>query len=302
MVEKCELHPVIYGFNFHSFLNHTGFAPTNNAFPYSLWATLTDFLFLGSKITADGDCSHEIKRHLLLGRKTMTNLDSPHSQSYGFSSSHEWMWELGHKEGWALKNLCFRMAVLEKTLESPLDSKIKLVNPKGNQPWIFIGRTDAEAEALILWHLMWRTDSLEKTLILGKTEGKRRRGWQRMRWLDGITDWFNVHEFEQTPGDSEEQGSLVCCSSWGPKSQTWLSDWIVTISVSSTAECDFVLNQWLENVETKHRLHVPVWNGLGHLKVLETSLLVQRLRLCPPNVGGPRSNSGPGTRFHMPQL
>ena len=127
-------------------------------------------------------------RHLLLGRKAMTNLDSPHSQSYGFSSSHEWMWELDHKEGWALKNLCFWMAVLEKTLESPLDSKIKLVNPKGNQPWIFIGRTDAEAEALTLWHLMWRTDSLEKTLILGKTEGKRRRGWQRMRWLDGITD------------------------------------------------------------------------------------------------------------------
>ena len=76
MVEKCELHPVIYGFNFHNLFSHTGFAPTNNAFPCSLWATLTDFLFLGSKITADGDCSREIKRHLLLGRKVMTNLDS----------------------------------------------------------------------------------------------------------------------------------------------------------------------------------------------------------------------------------
>ena len=106
--------------------------------------TLTDFIFLGSKITADGDCNHEIKRYLLLGRKAMTNLDSilksrdinfvdkgPSSQSYDFSSSHAWMWELDHKEGWALKNWCFWTVVLEKTLETPLDCKeIKPVNPK----------------------------------------------------------------------------------------------------------------------------------------------------------------------------
>ena len=126
--------------------------------------TMTVFIFLGSKITTDGDCSHEIKRCLLLGRKAMTNLDSilksrhhfadkgPYSQSYGFFSSHVRMWELDHKEGWVPKNWCFQIVVLEKTLESPLDGKeIKPVNPKGNQPWIFIGKTDAEGEVSILW-------------------------------------------------------------------------------------------------------------------------------------------------------
>ena len=113
----------------------------------------------------------------------------PYSQNYGFSSSQIWMWELDHKEGWAMKNQCFRTVVLEKTLESPLDCKeIKPVNPKGNQPWIFIGRTDAEAEAPIFGHLRWRADSLEKTPVLGKTEGRRRRGRQRMRWLNGTAD------------------------------------------------------------------------------------------------------------------
>ena len=118
---------------------------------------VTDF-FLGSKITADGDYSHEIKRQLLLGRKAMTNLDSIiksrglSSQSYGFSSSQVWMWELDHKEGWVSNNWCFWTVVLEKTLESPLDCKeIIQVNPEGNQSWKFIGRTDAEAESSILW-------------------------------------------------------------------------------------------------------------------------------------------------------
>ena len=93
------------------------------------------------------------------------------------------------KEACALKNWCFWTVVLETTLESPLDCKeIKTVNPKGNQPWIFIGRTDAEAEALILFP----PDSLEKTLTLGKIEGRRRRGRQRMKWLDGITDSMNM--------------------------------------------------------------------------------------------------------------
>ena len=146
------------------------------------WKTVTDFIFLGSKITADGDCSHEIKRHLLLGRKAMTNLDSilksrdtankgPSSQSYGFSSSHVWMWELDYKESWAPKNWCFWTVVLEKTLESPLDCKeIKSVNPKGNQSWIGIGRTDAEAEAPILWPsdaknwLIWKDTDAGKDL------------------------------------------------------------------------------------------------------------------------------------------
>ena len=121
--------------------------------------TVKDFIFLGSKITADGDCSHEIKRRLFLGRKVMTNLDSilksrditnkgPSSQSSGFPSSYVWMWELDQKEGLVLKNWCFWTVVLEKTLERHLYCKeIQPVNPKGNQSWIFIGRTDAEAEA-----------------------------------------------------------------------------------------------------------------------------------------------------------
>ena len=126
--------------------------------------TVTDFIFLGSKITADGDCSHEITRHLLLRRKVMTKLDSRlksrhyfankgvPSQSYGFPSSHVWVWELDYKESWVLKNWCFWSVVLEKILESPLDCKeIQPVHPKGNQSWMFTGRTDAEAETLILW-------------------------------------------------------------------------------------------------------------------------------------------------------
>ena len=127
--------------------------------------TVTDFIFLGSKITTDSDCSHEIKRRLLFGRKAMTNLDIVlksrditlptkvyNSQSYGFSSSHVRMCNLDHKESWALKNWCFQTVVLEKALENLLDSKeIQPVNPKANQPWIFTGRTDAEAEAPILW-------------------------------------------------------------------------------------------------------------------------------------------------------
>ena len=89
---------------------------------------------------------------------------------------------------WVLKNLCFWTVVLEKTLESPLDCKeIEPVNPIGNQSWIFIRRTDNEAETPTLWLPDWKTDSLEKTLMMGKFEGRRRRGWQRMRWLDGIT-------------------------------------------------------------------------------------------------------------------
>ena len=99
------------------------------------------------------------------------------------------MWELDYKQNWAPKNWCFWTVVLEKTLESLLDSKvIKPVHPKGNRSWIFIGRTNAEAKAPIFGHLMGRANSLEKTLMLGKIEGRRRRGWQRIKWLDGITN------------------------------------------------------------------------------------------------------------------
>ena len=151
---------------------------------------MTDFIFLGSKITMDSDCSLEIKRQLLLGRKAMTNLDSIlknqrhyfankvlYSQGYGFASSHVWMWEFDHKEGWTPKNWFFWAVVLEKTLESPLDSKeIQSVNPEGNQPWIFIGRTDSDAESPIVWPPDVKANSLEKTLMLGRIESRRRKG------------------------------------------------------------------------------------------------------------------------------
>ena len=150
---------------------------------------MTDFLFLGSKITADGDCSHEIRRRLLLGKKAMTNLDSiwksrhhfadtgPYSQSYGLSSSHVRMWELDHKESWAPKNWYFQIVVLEKTLESPLDWKEnKPVYPKGNQPWIFITETNAEAEVPILWPPDVKSRLIRKDLDAGKDWRQNKKG------------------------------------------------------------------------------------------------------------------------------
>ena len=167
--------------------------------------TVTNFILGGSKITADGDCSHEIKRCLLLGNKVMTNLDrilksrhyfankGPSSQSYGFSSSHIWMWELDYKESWAPRNWCFWTVVLEKTLESPLDSKeTQPVHPRGDQSWVFNGGTDAEAETPVLWPPAVKIWLIGKDLMLGKIEGERRRWPQRMRWLDGITNWMDM--------------------------------------------------------------------------------------------------------------
>ena len=115
------------------------------------------------------------------------------SQSYGFSGSHVWMWELGYKESWAPKNWCFWTVVLEKILESPLDCKeIQAVHPKGDQSWVFIGRTDVEAETPILWPPDVKNWLLGKTLLLGRIECRRRKGWQRVRWLDGITDSMDM--------------------------------------------------------------------------------------------------------------
>ena len=179
--------------------------------------TVTDFIFFGSRITADGDCSHEIKRCLLLGRSPMTNLNSIlksrgitlptkvcRVKAMVFSSSDAWTWELDHKEGWVPKNWCFWSVVLEKTLESALDCKeMKPVNPKGNEPWIFIGRTDDEAEAPILWPPDAKNQLIQKRPMLEKTEGRRR--WQQ----DEMVEW--------------------CAAVHGViKIHTWLSDWATT--------------------------------------------------------------------------
>ena len=170
--------------------------------------TVSDFIFLGSKITADGDCTHDIKRHLLFGRKVMTNLDSilkcrditlptkVHLVKALVFCGHVWIWELDYKESWVLKNWCFWTVVLEKTLESPLNCKeIQLVHPKGNQSWIFIGRTDAEAETPILcpsdaknW-LFWKDPDAGKDW---RQEEKGMTEDEMVGWLH----WLNGHEFE----------------------------------------------------------------------------------------------------------
>ena len=176
--------------------------------------TVTDFILGGSKINVDGDCSHEIKRCLLLGRKAMTNLKSilksrditlPTKvylvKAVFFPSSPVWMGELDYKESWALKNWCFWTVVLEKTLESPLDGKEnKSVNSKGNQPWIFTGRTDAEA--LILWPPDAESQLTEKDPDAGKDWGQK----EKRASEDEMAGWphrCNGHELGQTSGNGE---------------------------------------------------------------------------------------------------
>ena len=133
--------------------------------------------------------SYDQPRHHITKQKHYIAKKGPSSQSYGFSSSHVWMWELEYKESCVLKNWCFWTVVLENTLKSPLGCKeIQPVHPKGNQAWIFIGRIDAEAETPILWPPDEKNWLIWKDPDVGKTEGGRRRGQQRMRWLDGIAD------------------------------------------------------------------------------------------------------------------
>ena len=162
--------------------------------------------------------------------KTETSLCDKglYSQDYVLPSGHIWLWELDLKEGRMLKNWCLWTVVLEKTPESPLDSKeIKWVNLKGNQPWILVGRTDAEVEALYFGHLMWTADSLKNSLMLGKTDGRRRRGHQWMRGLDGIADamHMNLGKLWEMVRDREAERATVHEVA---KSRVWLRDWRTT--------------------------------------------------------------------------
>ena len=196
------------------------------------WQTI----FLDSIITADGDWSHEIKRYLLLGKKSYDQPrqhikeqrcyfanKGPSSQSYGFSSSHVRMCELDHKESWASKNWCFWTVVLEKTLESPLDSKeiLKEISPEYSLEGLML-----KLKLEYFGHLIQRTDSLEKTLMLGKIEGGRRRGQQRMRWLDGITNMIDMSlsKFQEMwrtgkPGMLQSMGSQRVRHNWATEEQ-----------------------------------------------------------------------------------
>ena len=198
--------------------------------------TVADFTLGGSKITVDSDCSHEIKRHLLLGSKVMTNLDSilrsrdivsksPSSQGYDFSSGHVWMWQLDCEESWEPKNWCFWTVVLEKTLESPLDWKeTQSVHPKVDQSWVFIGGTDVEAEIPILWPPDSKSWLIGKDPDAGKNWGQEEKG----RLEDEKVGWhhkLNGHGFGWTLGLRDGQGGLACCGSWHCRvGHDWVTD------------------------------------------------------------------------------
>ena len=209
--------------------------------------TVAGFIFLSSKITVDGDCSHEIKRCLLLGRKVMTNLDSILKsrditlstkvclvKTMVFSSGHVWMWELDYNESWVPKNWCSFELVLEKTLESPLDCKeIQPVYSKGDQSWVFTGGIAVEGETPILW-----SPDVESWLIWKDPDAGKDWGWEEKGTTEdeivGWHHWFNGHGFGWTTGVGDGQGGLVCFSSWGRRvGHNWVTELNWTVPLGS---------------------------------------------------------------------
>ena len=189
---------------------------------------VSEFIFLGSKITADGDCSHEMKRRLLLGRKALKNLDSILKSSDITLPTkvclvkamvfpvvtHGW---LDDKESSALKNWYFWTVVLEKTFEGPLDCKeIQPVHPKGDQSWVFIGRADTEVKAPIFWPPDVKNWLTGKDPDAGKDWSQEEKGTTEVKMV-GWHHWLDGHESQWTPGVGDGQGGLACCDSWGRK-------------------------------------------------------------------------------------
>ena len=196
-----------------------------------------DFVLGGSKITAGGDCSHDIKmlapwkksydqprQHIKKQRHYFAN-KGPYSQSYGFSSSPLWMWELNYKESWALKSWCFWIVMLENNLESPLDcKKIQPVNPKVNQSWTFIGRSDAKAETPLLWSPDVKNWLTGKDLHAGKVWRQEEKGTME----DEMVGWHHQldgHEFKQSLGVVLDRKAWHAAVHGVAKSRTWLRDW-----------------------------------------------------------------------------
>ena len=187
------------------------------------------------------------RQHIRKQRHYFIN-KGPSTQNYGFPSSHLWMWELEYKESWAPKKWCFGTVVLEKTLESPLDcQEIEPVSPKGNQPWICMGRNDAEAEAPILWPPDAKGHLIGKDSDAGKDWRHKEKGMRMTEdEMVGRHHRSNGHEFEKTPGDSEGQGSLACCSPWRHKELiNWKRPWCWEILRAGGEGSDGGWDDWM---------------------------------------------------------
>ena len=194
-----------------------------------MWKQCQSLFFWGSKVTADGDWSHKIKRHLLLGRKVMTNLDSI-LKSRDITLPTKFLLvkgmlfpvvmygcELDCEESWVPKNWCFWTVVLEKTLESPLDFKeVQPVLSKGHQSWVFFGRTDAKAETPILWPPDVKSWLIGKDSDAWRDWGQEEKGTTEDE-MAGWHHWLDGRKSEWTPGVGDGQGGLACCGSWGRK-------------------------------------------------------------------------------------